>query len=206
VPSNFISRITASISARRRGARRHPTEGKAFAQQGEFLIDPLRVGGHARQDLAHLGRRVHRNLHQQPREAAVKATLRTQAHAAVADERLEAQVVLQLVNEDVERRLVDGRQRRTLDHLRPLERALRCGIARCDGLGRGVAEAVAVAVVADAAGPLRVGRHQGLPSLVEEGMQRPVRSGRRGVGRPRWRRMQRREDDEQQPGGNADER
>jgi hypothetical protein len=54
-------------------ARRHPAERHALAQERELLVEPTRVGGHARQDLLDVARRRDRTGAQELGQRALEA-------------------------------------------------------------------------------------------------------------------------------------
>ena len=149
-------------------SRRHPAERHAFAQERELLVEPARIRGQARQDLLGVALRRDRTRAQELRQRALEAAQRAEREATKADEALHAQPLLALVDEDVERDLVGGRQAIAGDGLRRGELAPGTRVIGGFALARGVEELVAVAVVADVGRPLGVAAHRRLPRVVEE--------------------------------------
>ena len=163
-------------------ARRHPAEGHAFAQEGELLIDASRVRGKARQDLLGVALRRRRAGAQQLGQPALEAALRSEREAAKADEALHPQLLLELVDEDVERDLVGRRQAFARDRLGLGQLAPGARVVGGFALARGVEELVAVAVVADEGRPLGVALHRRFPRRIEQRLQLARRDRVDGLG------------------------
>ena len=172
-------------------ARRHPAERHAFAQESQLLVDPSRVRGQARQDLLGVALRGRGAGAQQLRQVALKAALRSEREAAKADEALHAQLLLELVDEDLERDLVGRAQAIARDRLGFGELAPGACVVGGLALARGIEQLVAVAVVADEGRPLGVAPHRRLPRGVEQRLQLARRGRVDGLGAGAGRAQQR---------------
>ncbi len=159
--------------------RRHPAQVHAVAQAQQFLVDPQRIGRQPGQHLRGLGRGVDGAGLQQPGQAGVEAADGAQAQPAKAAQRLERQVVLDAVDEQVQRSAVGGIQRLPVDGAGRSQLAVQGGKTGGLGLGGGVFQLVAVAVVAGIGGPFRVAPHVVFPGAVEQLVQRGGRCAAR---------------------------
>jgi hypothetical protein len=152
-------------------ARRHPAGGHAATQAGDLLLDAQRVRGHARQGLLDPLGTAHRRGRQQLGQLAVRPAQGAQAHRPPAGEGLLLDLALEVVDEDIERDLVHGRQPVSPDGARFRQHPLGHGVARGLGLGRHVGQPIGVAQVAAEDAPFRELARHVLPLPLEERVQ-----------------------------------
>ncbi len=164
-----------------RRLRGHPAQAQARAQVHDLLLDAQRVGPQALQQDAHLRLRAHRHALDQVGHLRLEAAHRAQAHAAVAGEGLELDLLLQLVDEQVQRNPVELAQALALHGTGLLQQLALVGIAPGDAFGAHVAQTIAVAFVAEIGGVLRRVLQNAFPGGVEHRVQ-ALRGGPAGVG------------------------
>ena len=164
-----------------RHARRRDAALEPLAQERDVLVDELRIGVDAREEVLEVERVAPRDRGRQIRQRRVHA-----AHLVDGEElvgkalpfHVEAGVAqVQIVVE-----LLCARQPRAINRAEPLDDVATVRLAPLDGRERVVGQLVVVARVADERGPGRKLAHLPFPVLVEEGGKALVLvgSGRRG--------------------------
>ena len=153
---------------RQRGLERDPAQALALAQPRDVLRDALRHRLQARERVARVGLGAHGEVLHHRRQLELHAVLGRQHARVQRREALEVDGQLRLLQREVVRDAVLAGERVAVDAAQRLEPLALVLLAPGDGLGRGVGEAVVVAMVAERRRALGVLLHLPLPLVVEQ--------------------------------------